>query len=104
MSLTRQDLFDVLSTTNTPDQLIKEFQLFSVLKFQIPKVSALENLRSLGVEELEAEMKMEIGFLMEKLLNELCLMWFGGIVTHCLEGGQIWKGSIWASKNDKGED
>lgn len=93
MSLTCQDLFGVLNTADTPDELIEICQLFCALKFQISNVSALENLKSLGTEELESEMKMEIGFLMEELLSELCLMWFGGIFTHHLEGKQIWKDS-----------
>lgn len=84
MCLTCQDLFGVLNTTDTPDELIEICQLFCTLKFQISSVSALENLRSLGIEELKAEINMEAQHSVEELLRELCLMWFGGIFMHHL--------------------
>lgn len=84
MCLTCQDLFGVLNIADTPDELIEICQLFCTLKFQISSVSALENLKSLGIEELEPEIKMDAPCFMEKLLNELCFLWFGGIFMHHL--------------------
>lgn len=69
MCLICQDLFSVLNTADTPDELTEICQLFCTLKFQIPSIPALKNLGSLGIEELEAEINTEIWFLGEQLLS-----------------------------------
>lgn len=89
MCLICQDLFGVLNTADTPDELTEICQLFCTLKFQIPNVPALENQifgnRGVGGRDKPRN-------LVFRGAAAQCLVWFGEIFTRHLEREQMWDG------------